>query len=75
MNSKIESLEEYTSLILSTCSYEHHVFRGVSNAQHKLIQFVGRNPNYSERDEIELFEQFKRKAHSTVPNQPNNDWE
>jgi hypothetical protein len=37
MTSKIESLEEYISLISGTYSCGHHVFRGVSNAQHKLI--------------------------------------
>ena len=75
MTSKIESLEEYISLISGTYSCGHHVFRGVTNAQHKLIPSVGRNPHYSERDEIELFEQFKRRAHSTVVSQLKNDWD
>jgi hypothetical protein len=72
---KIESLEEYISLVSEQFCCGHHVFRGVTDSSHKLIPTVGRNPDYYLDDEIELFKQFKRRAHLSLPSLPSNDWD
>jgi len=73
---KISSLEDYIKIITEQYTCGHHVFRGVTdNVEHKLIPTVGRNPNYDLDTEIEIFEQFKRRARLTISLHPNNDWE
>lgn len=73
---KISSLEDYINIVTEQYTCGHHVFRGVTNKlDHKLIPTVGRNPYYDLDTEIEIFEQFKRRARLTISLHPNNDWE
>lgn len=72
----ITSIEDYIKIVTENYTCGHHVFRGVTdNVNHKLIPTVGRNINYDFETEIEIFEQFKRRARLTVSLNPNNDWE
>lgn len=72
----INSLSDFTRHVCSNCTCGHHVYRGVADrVNHKLIPTIGRRDYYNIDDEIELFQQFKRRAHATLSNLPTNDWD
>lgn len=72
----INNLEEFITYVTSELTCGHYVFRGVSDRiNHKLIPSVGRGVNYSFENEIETFQQFKRRSQSTISSNPTNDWE
>jgi hypothetical protein len=72
----MKNIEEFIKFIDDNFTCGHYVYRGVRNSLvHKLIPSVGRNNNYSLENEIEIFQQFKRRSRSTVSSNPANDWE
>ena len=72
----INNLEDFIGHVTKNFTCGHHVYRGVTDkVNHKLIPSVGRNGNYDLDNELELFAQFKRRAHSTVTSNPTNDWD
>ena len=73
---EITSLEDYIKYIDENCNCGHFIFRGVQDRiMHKLIPSVGRNDFYSPENEQEIFQQFKRRSHSTMSSNPTNNWE
>ncbi len=64
---EISSLEDFLSFISKNFTCGHYIYRGVLDGiKHKLIPSVGRNEAYAKENEIETFQQFKRRSHSTV---------
>lgn len=73
---EITNLEDFISYVNSNFKCGHYIYRGVRDGgNHILIPSVGRNEIYNKDNEIETFQQFKRRAHSTVASNPSNDWE
>ena len=73
---EIKNLEDFISYINNNFTCGHYIYRGVRDRiNHKLIPSVGRNESYAIENEIETFQQFKRRSHSTVASNPSNDWE
>jgi hypothetical protein len=70
---QIKSFQELTKHFLSY-SCGHHVFRGVSNNDFRLIPSIGRIPDwkYTERESIN---KFRLRAINSTSYQPKNDWE
>ena len=72
----INNLEDFIGHVSTNFTCGHHVYRGVTDSvNHKLIPSIGRKSNYDFDNELELFSQFKRRAHSTVTSNPTNDWD
>lgn len=73
---KLKNLEEFIEYVNENFACGHYAYRGVKDRmKHKLIPSVGRNNFYSLENEIETFQLFKRRSHSTVSSNPTNDWE
>jgi hypothetical protein len=73
---KIKNLENFISYVNKNFTCGHYIYRGVRDRlNHMLIPSVGRNEHYSVENELETFQQFKRRSHSTVSSNPTNDWE
>lgn len=72
----IESLEAYINIVRYENTCGHHIYRGVwDGVEHKLIPSVGRSRHYRKEEERDALEQFKRRAHFSLPSAPKNDWE
>jgi hypothetical protein len=76
ISNEIRNLEGFTSYVNKEFTCGHYIYRGVRDRiKHKLIPSIGRIESYDLEDEIETFQQFKRRSRSTVASHPTNDWE